>query len=294
MGTARRAENHSLHERGVALVLCFLVILILICVIASLVTVSNVDYSLSVNAQHALQAEAAERAAFAKAEALLLLDLSQHEGSAPADPTVGVADAAGSTDTAQPLAIPAATASMAGPDGNPAGSDSPGASAQASGLGPPDDSAAPATVPVSNESDTAVPAAVDSWLDAWADASLTRIECGEVTARIAIVDEDSKLNLLGLLVEDAAEHERNRDRLVRLLDHLREGMALDVSSSEARSIVNGITGLLRGERESERRPRPEFAQLYECIGWLGGLVPPNSHGEVPRCRRRPKRDRRHR
>ena len=47
-------KQSSSRERGIALVLCFLVLLIPTCVMSFVVQVAKVDYALSVNAQHAI------------------------------------------------------------------------------------------------------------------------------------------------------------------------------------------------------------------------------------------------
>ncbi len=98
-------------------------------------------------------------------------------------------------------------------------------------------------------------AACDSSRDSWfepighADADLTTY--------VWVEDENRKLNLLALWSPDEEFAEFSRDRVVRLLDTLREDSDFDIPTSDAQRIVQDI--LEWGKRAgSEAMPRPRL------------------------------------
>jgi type II secretory pathway component PulK len=95
----------------------------------------------------------------------------------------------------------------------------------------------------------------DSREDSWGRAQRTSI--GDIELRIFIQDEDSKLNLLTILAEDEEQAEEAFERLVRLLDMMRDGSAVDLDRSEAIRIAEGMRAHLR-ERTNSLLPRPKL------------------------------------
>ncbi len=80
--------------------------------------------------------------------------------------------------------------------------------------------------------------ATDSREDEWAGVDRTTIN--EVELRIFIQDEDSKINLLGMLTEDEEEADKVYERVRRVLDLFREDTAEDVDGGEADRLANAI------------------------------------------------------
>ncbi|MBL8754760.1 MAG: general secretion pathway protein GspK [Planctomycetes bacterium] len=91
----------------------------------------------------------------------------------------------------------------------------------------------------------------DSWFEPVGHAD------NDLTTYVWVEDENRKLNLLALWSPDEKFAEFSRDRLVRLLDVLREDTDFDLSSSDAQRIVNDI--LEWGRRSgTEQMPRPRL------------------------------------
>jgi hypothetical protein len=95
----------------------------------------------------------------------------------------------------------------------------------------------------------------DSREDSWGRAQRTSI--GDIELRIFIQDEDSKLNLLTVLAPDEAQAEEAFERLVRLIDMMRDGSAVDLDRSEAIRIAEGMRAHLR-ERTNSLLPKPKL------------------------------------
>jgi len=80
---------------------------------------------------------------------------------------------------------------------------------------------------------------------------------GDVTTYVWVEDENRKFNLLALWSPDEEFAEFSRDRLVRLLDTLREDTEFDVPTSDAQRIVQEI--LEWGRRPgTEQMPKPRL------------------------------------
>ncbi len=80
---------------------------------------------------------------------------------------------------------------------------------------------------------------------------------GDVTTYVWVEDENRKFNLLALWSPDEKFAEFSRDRLVRLIDTLREDTEFDVPSSDAQRIVQEI--LEWGRRSgTEQMPKPRL------------------------------------
>ncbi|MFT4538839.1 MAG: hypothetical protein ACI841_001957 [Planctomycetota bacterium] len=94
--------------------------------------------------------------------------------------------------------------------------------------------------------------AVDSKMDSWATAQSTNI--GDLTLRILIQDEDSKYNILNMLVEDEDEAEAALERVARVIDNFREGTEEDVDTATAEEMARVMRDHMR-ERSDSYLPR---------------------------------------
>jgi hypothetical protein len=105
-----------------------------------------------------------------------------------------------------------------------------------------------------------VVAATDSGLDEWADPAAIAPPLGEgLTLFIEIVDEDSKINLLGLWCEDEERQEEWREIFSRLLDEAFEGTSYDLSLSNSLDLIDDLDEWVEGDRELlGRREPPEL------------------------------------
>ena len=72
---------------------------------------------------------------------------------------------------------------------------------------------------------------VDSHEDAWGKPQ--RTEISRVEVRVMFQDEDSKVNVLGMLTADENEAEKVYQRVVRILDTCRQGTTEDIDSGDA-------------------------------------------------------------
>jgi hypothetical protein len=94
---------------------------------------------------------------------------------------------------------------------------------------------------------------VDSLDETWASGMVTMTlgEEGGYHTRILISDEDSKLNLLLLLAEDEEYRKLWRDRFVRALDLMRDGLPQDLTSAEASDYLDRFTAWMQGDRAND-------------------------------------------
>lgn len=95
----------------------------------------------------------------------------------------------------------------------------------------------------------------DSREDPWGRAQRTTI--GDIELRIFIQDEDSKFNLLTILASDEAESEEAFERLVRLLDMIRDGSTVDLDRSDAIRLAETMRRHLK-ERSNSLLPKPKL------------------------------------
>lgn len=96
----------------------------------------------------------------------------------------------------------------------------------------------------------------DSWFEPIGHAD------GDLTTYVWVEDENRKLNLLALWSPDEKFAEFSRDRLVRLIDSLREDSDFDVATSDAQRIVQDIFEW--GKRSgTEAMPRPRLKSDQE-------------------------------
>ena len=211
-------------ERGIALVLTFLVILILVVVAGEISLTSAVEREIAGRQLEEMRTEFAARGAVEVAKALLVRDVRE-----------GLREATG-TRTLLPAAAPglasfAAVRDFKDTQAAEAASEA-GAAPRYAGFQP-----APRT------------RQVDSFLDAWADPEAChRTFADDLDVTIRIVDEDSKINLLWLIAEDARLQDLWKDRVEHLLDLFREGTLHDLSLADAERLADGIEDYLRGRR----------------------------------------------
>ena len=79
---------------------------------------------------------------------------------------------------------------------------------------------------------------MDSREDPWGRPQRTTIN--EIELRILVQDEDSKLNVLGMLTEDEDEAELAFERVVRVFDLFREDSREDLDAGEARRLAEEL------------------------------------------------------
>lgn len=103
---------------------------------------------------------------------------------------------------------------------------------------------------------TACDSSRDSWFEPVAHAET------DLTAYVWVEDENRKFNLLSLWSPDEEFAQKSRERLVRLIDGLREDTELDVMSSDATVIAQEIIDW--GTRPStEQMPTPPLKSVDE-------------------------------
>lgn len=88
----------------------------------------------------------------------------------------------------------------------------------------------------------------DSKNDPW--ASPDRSDINEVPLWVLVQDEDSKLNILGMLAPDEVEAELCFERVVRILDLCREGTDEDIDLGEAEDMAEAMRDHMRRRRDS--------------------------------------------
>lgn len=95
----------------------------------------------------------------------------------------------------------------------------------------------------------------DSREDSWGRAQRTTI--GDVELRVFVQDEDGKLNLLTLLATEEEQAEEAFERLVRLLDMMRDGSPDDLDRGDAIRIAEAMRRHMR-ERTNSLLPKPKL------------------------------------
>ncbi|MCE9595221.1 MAG: general secretion pathway protein GspK [Planctomycetes bacterium] len=102
---------------------------------------------------------------------------------------------------------------------------------------------APANPAAANPGAAQEPASVDSRQDSWGRPQRTTINGIEL--RIVVQDEDSKLNVLGMLTANKEEAEKAFERVRRVIDAFREGTDADIDPSEARTMAEAMRDYLK-------------------------------------------------
>lgn len=98
-------------------------------------------------------------------------------------------------------------------------------------------------------------AATDSHEDDWAKPQRTTIN--DIELRVIVQDEDSKLNLLGMLTDDEEEADKQFDRVVRVIDLFRAGSTVDVDHADAIRLAEEIKEYLK-QRTRAVLPKPRL------------------------------------
>ncbi len=96
---------------------------------------------------------------------------------------------------------------------------------------------------------------VDSHEDAWGKPQ--RTEISQVELRVFVQDEDSKVNVLGMLAENEDEANKAYERVVKILDTCRQGTTEDIDSNDAERMANVMRGHLR-KRANSDSPRTKL------------------------------------
>lgn len=96
-------------------------------------------------------------------------------------------------------------------------------------------------------------APVDSHEDSWGKPQRTMIN--DLELRVLVQDENSKLNVLGILTPDEEQADKQFERLVRVLDLCREDTLEDIDRSDARRMAEAIREHLTN-RMSSVLPKP--------------------------------------
>ncbi len=188
-GFPARGRSHG--EAGVALILVFLSLLVLVVVAGEMSITSSVDRSLAQSELSEMRHDFAARAGLEVARSLLIQDLYEE--------TERQARAAERRCPAERDAF-------------------------------------------------AADCAADSLQDVWADPKACRLTiAADIQVRLRITDEDSKINLLWLACRDARTRTLWKERVVQLLDALREGTAHDLSPAEAESLGDNLEDWFTGD-----------------------------------------------
>jgi type II secretory pathway component PulK len=98
-------------------------------------------------------------------------------------------------------------------------------------------------------------APVDSRRDEW--ASPQRTEINQIQLRIITQDENSKYNVLNMLVSDEKEAEAAYNRVVRILDACREGTQYDIDPRTAEEMASVMREHMT-KRPRSKLPRPKL------------------------------------
>ncbi|MEO6710619.1 MAG: hypothetical protein ABIP42_13650, partial [Planctomycetota bacterium] len=96
---------------------------------------------------------------------------------------------------------------------------------------------------------------VDSHEDTWGKPQ--RTEINQVELRVMVQDEDSKINLLGMLTPNEEEAEKAYQRVVKVLDTCRQGTTEDIDAGDAERMASGMRDHLR-KRSNSVSPRTKL------------------------------------
>lgn len=212
-------------EQGASLVLAMLVIMVLLVVVAQVFYSSMVEVGHTVNFAEGRRFSFIAEASVAEAEAALMLDLERDESGG---------DETGGDETGGE-----AGGLFGGAGGGGGGGDD-------GDLGPSDEEVA-----------ADVTADSDSELDEWANVETLVPSVGDgLTILVDVVDEDGKINILGMWTEDEEERDRQREIVEQLLVEAFDGTSYAISSSEATSLVDRLEAWVDGRRVNNRSTIP--------------------------------------
>ncbi|MFN6147619.1 MAG: hypothetical protein ACK5AL_14750 [Planctomycetota bacterium] len=230
-------------ERGVALVLALIFSILLYILVAELVVAARMVRATGENDALLARMRTQMLYQLTEVEQQLLGDLEGAGGEGEAGGGLGGLAGQGGQGR---------TGSMGGFPGAGAGGGGGGGEGGGEGDMPPD----PATQ-------------CDGSRDAWFQP-IGRPE-GDVTTYVWVEDENRKLNVLGLWSPDEKFAEVTRERMVRLIDALREDTEFDVTIADAERVVSEL--LEWGKRGgTEQMPRPPLKSQDEKRREVAGLM----------------------
>ncbi|MFN6196950.1 MAG: hypothetical protein ACK5BN_24370 [Planctomycetota bacterium] len=230
-------------ERGVALVLALIFSILLYILVAELVVAARMVRATGENDALLARMRTQMLYQLTEAEQQLLGDLEGAGGEGEAGGGLGGLAGQGGQGR---------TGSLGGMPGAGAGGGGGGGEGGGEGDMPPD----PATQ-------------CDGSRDAWFQP-IGRPE-GDVTTYVWVEDENRKLNVLGLWSPDEKFAEVTRERMVRLIDALREDTEFDVTIADAERVVSEL--LEWGKRGgTEQMPRPPLKSQDEKRREVAGLM----------------------
>ncbi|MCB9898327.1 MAG: general secretion pathway protein GspK [Planctomycetes bacterium] len=207
-------------ERGLAIVLTFIVVMLLVVVLSQVTTSSRVEFDGAASQFSTTRMAPLADACAQHAEAVLLLDLETTGDDSGGGSGSGGVDAFGDA--------------LGGSSGSPLGDDA-----------------------------AQITSKTDSQLDEWMNPSALQPSLGEgYTVYVEVIDEDSKVNLLGLWAADEDKRAAWRETFVRLLDKAFEGTSLDFSAMDADQIVRNLDDWVNGQRPADF-PLPKLKPSQE-------------------------------
>ena len=208
-------------ERGAALLLAFLVLIVIIAITYQIHTVTKTDARVAHNELTRVLMDLAVESTMLQ----VIEDLAEDARAAQASEGEGEGGA-----------------------GAPAGGGgAPGEGGATGGTGTGTPAGGEAGAPASN------PDSVDSQMDGWYTPASTNFD--DIQVRIFIRDEDSKFNVLNMLLADEDLAQESFEIVMRILDNCREGTRYDIGPSEAQELARAMQQHLR-ERDTSALPRP--------------------------------------
>ncbi len=208
-------------ESGVVLMLTLAILFVAIALSTQLALGSSVVHGSMRNRADRVRMELAARSAADEVFTLLKDDAMGGEGASPFGAALGAGGFGGAAEAAGALA-----------------GDVGGGGGEASGEG------------AGGEGEEA--ADFDSFEDAWAKPM--RIVMGDLEITTFVQDENSKYSLLLLADPDPERREAHFERVVRILDALREDFDDDLSETEARAVAEDIQRWLEPDYRGEELP----------------------------------------
>ncbi len=223
-GRPSAAVRRRRGESGAALLMAFMVLLVLLVVTAEVAFKSQIEISHTMAFVDGTRFRYVAEAAIRDVEATLLMDIDRDEGLGADSTGDGGGDEEGSED----------------PFGAGGGDDGEGGAADGGD----------------------VTATTDSKLDEWMHSeSLIPVVGGGFTMLVEVVDEDRKVNLLGLWAEDEEERDRHKEVAKRLLDKAFEGTSNDFGAIDGANLIDRLEDWVKGNRgNSSAIPVPKLKQ----------------------------------
>ncbi|HEX5012071.1 MAG TPA: type II secretion system protein GspK [Planctomycetota bacterium] len=239
-------------ERGVSILLAMLVLFVLVVVIFQVKFDATVELDQArATVENARMAHVAD-AAFQQARSALLMDIEQassDQGGAGSD------SSGGGGGGGSPFGLGGGGSQDDGSGDTHADDSGGGSGGDSSEDGSGDSSGQGTGADVSD-----VIARTDSKLDDWQDSVALQPPVGnDFTLWVEVVDEDSKINLLGLWTPDETERAKQHEMVRNLLDKAFEGTSLDLSWTDATEILDKLDKWVSGDRGSfDPIPKPKL------------------------------------